>query len=1481
MIRVKDANCVRKMQFLQFSLGPADVIRDRDWRSKKRKETARGHKGKSSPAGDGVREPTKVMVHDLSKSKRRSTMGETEPVDHESHDDIVVEDSILDEVDAREDESMDQRNTPSPSVDLDPIIEMEKEVSMQEQQPSSRPIAISVDSRDLDKQTHKDLRYVDIAADAFTIVKVIQKKHLQRQLEMSGSSSSKATATSECAAQTTDSASATHSMQDVQPSASRDDQTHDERLSHSRDDSKMQDEGPTFFAFYDRDVVKELEERAKKILSDSSSAHPARPKAHIRARSRESRIDCHGESTVTTSDETLDESEFDSLLSSSGGYSSDEDASHSQERPRPLSPNAMFQKYMTYQNMLSALEESERNLGELERARSLTMAQQETVTISRAMQMERVKTEHEKEVEKMKRENEERMDKMKQEYEQDVLKYKFRTSEAQTIAPGFPSQSVQADVTEVPAEKLVKVKETPSERVVEMDQKDFELDEYSSDFESFLPADPSRSVQDSSAITIPEDTMILDETASEGDSKQRRRDEEYSKTRKSAKKNAHDALDTMDTSQHEEIDEHISRDELSVEMSVPEDSHLLVETPDHSIGKNTVSTHPSRTSPSSIPPRRSTSSPKREHKEKSPSKLSVEGKETEITTDHLSNLIDSMAASFNEEEGSVSEKNEMLDLHKQALEMKSKSHLDLIHLQMRSVPPERKKDLDALKERERLVVLEYEVGMREIERRRLELEAESLRAKMAVQEQRRRIQTMFRESSAYQEKVQKLFAGEPVPSSPLIPSSAQVDRNFELDVLKKRIQSSEKVRKRDDVSKIRRRKKKEKLAREIMQAKTALERDESEFEEMSMMLEDAIMHDEVLLERNDPHHSSEESIAELYRKSLSGSVEYLSDSSIVEAIPGSADRSPKVTPRSPLSPRPLPTSVEEEEELRESSRRSSVASSGDSELERRVAELEELVRMKKEASRKIRSEKRKQVLLLKEAELKKTLEQYEKEIVAHEKASPLLRAPSEPSGRELENHYTPALSTATLEATPPLRAPESQKGKDTMKKTDIVKKEGKKADATVIETVDMNERGSEENFDETDSIQEEIIEGDEVYVDLPTTVNAPGTTYTEPEDEYSDTFDTYDETLTSSRTVHRGDEDDVVKSGRFEAGDQEEDKWKEDDQESSIAESIPDLIPEEHFDNDEADYFQPPSTEVAPQIISSDETQHEDHEREEKGEDVDVQKEPRDTHTSPRKDMEPTDKSELKTQAPPHDIVESPSRQNRKDTEKSPSATSQTGRQDGVMIEEDTAVLTPDHHKLEEGGRADNGESLGESLDEEDDYDFVVSSPSGSIDDSHSSCDDEKESFTKMDKESPHLESKETGKEIDAAVGIDLDEDNDAESVGESIEESIDEELVEEFDEQVVRNDNESQDEVPQIVAAERKPEDISAQETTAEEAEEDGSIVADHSVEKSEPSMSENVVDAVEESMSDDGSSTSHREAVQQQRSAMIMKVKTKCHKL
>jgi hypothetical protein len=83
--------------------------------------------------------------------------------------------------------------------------------------------------------------------------------------------------------------------------------------------------------------------------------------------------------------------------------------------------------------MLSALEESDRNLGELERARSLTMAQQETVTyeqcnwkhlthmlvhnipihsdrncddlflvsVSRAMQMERVKTEHEREVEKV------------------------------------------------------------------------------------------------------------------------------------------------------------------------------------------------------------------------------------------------------------------------------------------------------------------------------------------------------------------------------------------------------------------------------------------------------------------------------------------------------------------------------------------------------------------------------------------------------------------------------------------------------------------------------------------------------------------------------------------------------------------------------------------------------------------------------------------------------------------------------------------------------------------------------------------------------------------------------------------------------------------------------------------------------------------------------------------------------------------------
>jgi hypothetical protein len=227
-----------------------------------------------------------------------------------------------------------------------------------------------------------------------------------------------------------------------------------------------------------------------------------------------------------------------------------------------------------------------------------------------------------------------------------------------------------------------------------------------------------------------------------------------------------------------------------------------------------------------------------------------------------------------------------------------------------------------------LVVLEYEVGMREIERRRLELEAESLRAKMAVQEQKRRIQTMFRESSAYQEKVQKLFAGELLPSSPSVLSSTQRDHNFELDVLKKRIQSSEKVRKRDETSKIKRRKKKARLAREIMQTKSSLERYENDFEEMSMMLDDAIMHDEVLSERNDSHHSSEESIAELYRKSLSGSVEYLSDSSIMEAIPGSAERSPKATPRSPLSPRPLPTSVEEEEELRESSRRSSVASSG-------------------------------------------------------------------------------------------------------------------------------------------------------------------------------------------------------------------------------------------------------------------------------------------------------------------------------------------------------------------------------------------------------------------------------------------------------------------------------------------------------------------------------------------------------------------------
>jgi hypothetical protein len=146
----------------------------------------------------------------------------------------------------------------------------------------------------------------------------------------------------------------------------------------------------------------------------------------------------------------------------------------------------------------------------------------------------------------MNRENGERMDKMKQEFEQDVLKYKFRASEAQTTAPELVrpmdphtflppasfvvptlsihhppfvsqhptcttctsckqlSKSVQADVEETPAEETVQVKETPSKQHIEKDRNEFDVDEYSSDFESFMPADPSRSIQDASAMTIPE-----------------------------------------------------------------------------------------------------------------------------------------------------------------------------------------------------------------------------------------------------------------------------------------------------------------------------------------------------------------------------------------------------------------------------------------------------------------------------------------------------------------------------------------------------------------------------------------------------------------------------------------------------------------------------------------------------------------------------------------------------------------------------------------------------------------------------------------------------------------------------------------------------------------------------------------------------------------------------------------------------------------
>jgi hypothetical protein len=156
----------------------------------KKKETGMGHGIKSSQMEEGIHHRVVGKRYDESSPKPSSSLGAMESTQHKSSDDTIVDDSIVDEVDVYEDDTMDERNPPQTFVD--PVMEMEKEIRIQEQQPSRHPIAINLDGRDHDKHSHRDPRglSVDIAVDPFTIVRVIQKKYLQKQLQVRIKSSS-------------------------------------------------------------------------------------------------------------------------------------------------------------------------------------------------------------------------------------------------------------------------------------------------------------------------------------------------------------------------------------------------------------------------------------------------------------------------------------------------------------------------------------------------------------------------------------------------------------------------------------------------------------------------------------------------------------------------------------------------------------------------------------------------------------------------------------------------------------------------------------------------------------------------------------------------------------------------------------------------------------------------------------------------------------------------------------------------------------------------------------------------------------------------------------------------------------------------------------------------------------------------------------------------------------------------------------------